>query len=276
MFEICRQYLKSIANDIGVADVRFKRGSAQSKREVRIFSMPTRGRTEQITNRQGENARQGILDYSDPNDRFPSRTTDVTATDATGNTGTMVKATGANFQTNGVVANDYFHRDDNGKRSKIVSVDDEDTLTISDADITGNDTSFHVSPKDGTPIVKRRVIKALRYLTFVVQFNARTLAIAEVDYNNFMRKVGKFIYDGQFAEYIDEDSGSTTTDSKGNPIRISFGAYEMGDNQYYPELQNSIVQEFEFVGGIYLVPDASSGEISVPAEWVAPEGLVTV
>ena len=277
MFELCRNYLKTVANNIGVNDVRFRRGSAQSKREIRIFSMPTRGRLEQIVDAQNENRRQGIQDYIDPTDKSPARSIAVTTTDATGNTGTTVKATGAQFQTNGVVATDYFIRDDNGKRSEIVSVDDEDTLTITDANITANSTAFHISSNDGKPIVKRRVIKAMQYLSFVVQFNARTIEISNADFLNFNRNIGKYIYDGQYAEYMDElDSYSVKVDSKGNPIKINLGAYEFLDNQNYPELQNIIVQEIEFVGGVYIVPDYSTSEIEVPSSWVVPESEVNV
>ena len=276
MFVLCRDYLKSIANQIGVDDVRFRRGSAQSKREIRIFSMPTRGSVSQITNKQNENARQGIQTYIDPNDRTPFRTTGVAVTDTSGNSGTTVKVTGALFVTNGVLADDYFHRNDNGKRSKIASVDDEDTLTLSDSNITANALSFHVSPQDGNQIVKRRVIKAMQNLTFVVQFNARTIAISEADFLNFNRNVGKYIHDAQFAEYYDEIDESTKQDIIGNPIKINLGAYEFLDNQHYGELQNSVLLEVEFVGGIYIVPDPTNSEIAVSNDYVVPASTLDV
>ena len=273
MFTICRNYLKTVANNIGINDVRFRRGSAQSTREVRIFSIPTRGVLGQNFNHYNEQ----VETYVDPNDRDPARSISVTKTDTTGNTGTTVKATGAQFQTKGVVADDYFIRDADNLRSKIVSVDDEDTLTLTDTGITGDELDFHISPKDGNPIEKARVLKADQQISFVVQFTHRKIELADADFRNFQRNVGKFIYDGQYAQYYDKrDHTTPVTDAKGNKIKINLGRYDFNDNQYYGENPNLIVQEIEFVGGIYLVPDPPTGNLQVDPVWVVPVADVNI
>ncbi len=258
MFTICRDYLKSVANGIGISDVRFKRGSAQATREVRIFSIPTRG----VLGQNFNHYKEQVETYVDPNDRAPARDIQNTTTDTTGNTGTTVKATGAQFVTKGVVADDYFIRDDNNKRSKIQSVLDEDTLNLFDTGITDDKLSFHVSPKDGRPIEKARILKADQTISFIVQFAHRKIELCDADFREFNRNVGKFIYDGQYAQYYKKtDHTTVVTDAKGNKIKINFGRYDFNDNQYYGENPNMIVQEIEFVGGIYLVPDTPTGAI---------------
>ena len=273
MFTICRNYLKSVANGIGITDVRFRRGSAQGTREVRIFSIPTRGVLGQNFNHYNEQ----VEAYVDPNDRSPARDIQNTTTDTTGNTGTTVKATGAQFQTKGVVADDYFVRDDDNRRSKVLAVPDEDTLTIEDAGITADGVDFHVSNKDGSPIEKARVLKADQQISFVVQFSHRKIELADADFRNFQRNVGKFIYDGQYAQYYDKrDQVTPITDAKGNKIKINLGRYDFNDNQYYGENPDMIVQEIEFVGGVYLVPDPPTGQLQVDPVWVVPKADVVI
>ena len=274
MFLLARDYLKSVLNDIGITDVRFRMGSAKGTREARIFSMANRGRITRPKEHSGKDARQGVINYIDPTDKSPSRTIGINKTEVSGNDDYAVVAIGALFITNGVVANDYFIRSSDGKRSKIITVVDEDTLTLEDLEITADNIEFYISPNDGNPIVKSREKKSVQALGLVVQFSNRTIELAEIDFKNFNRKIADAIYDGQYAQYYDERTDANIEDAKGNPINIVLGSYEFLDNKYYGELENAIVQQIEFVGGIYIVPDQSVNQIGVSSEWIAPESEI--
>lgn len=271
MFEICRNYLIGVLkNNVGITNVSTTRGQASGAREARVYSMPTRGSVAQdFTNQQ-----ESVRTYTDPHDKYPTRFIGVT--DATGNSGTTVKCDTGNFIVNGVVPNDYYIADITNRRSKITAVPvGGKTLTLADA-IAANGVAFRVASKDGKPREKRRQLKANERLTFVVEFTNHNLTAANADFRNFIRNVGKFIYDGQVAYYISNDGLSVVEDLKGNKIKVNLGPVEWGDNQYFPELNNKVLVEVEFEGGIYLVPDPATGALEIDKTWVAPDVTLDV
>lgn len=264
MFDICRAYLVDVVkNQLGITNVGFTRGDAAGTRQARIFTMPNRGVLEKQYTRQQEVIRY----YTDPNDCSPARLSGTT--DAAGNEGSNIIATGADFVAAGVIPDDYFINDRTNRRSKIFEILSETELVLQTSDGVENSVAFHISPKNGKAKQKTRIVKAEQRLTFVVEFTNQNILKANEDFLNFNRKIGSFIYDGQFAQLIDKD-GNVETDSKGNKIQVIVGAYEFGDNQFYPELTNKIVQEIQFVGGIFITPDAATGLVEVAADWVAP------
>jgi hypothetical protein len=269
MFEICRAYLVDVLkNRVGITNVSFTKGQASGAREARVFSMPTRGSVAQDFTKQQETIRY----YTDPHDKYPARFSGTT--DATGNTGTTVKCDTGNFLVNGVVIDDYYIENVSNRRSKVVSVPTGGkTLVITDA-IAANGVAFRVAPKDGKPRERRRQLKANEKITFVVEFTNTNLTAANADFRNFIRNVGKFIYDGQIAYIL--DGVTVEADTRGNKIKVNLGPVEWGDNQYFPELNNKILVEVEFEGGIFVVPDPFTGAIELDQDWVSPETSLSI
>jgi len=269
MFEICRNYLVDVLkNRVGITNVSFTRGQASGAREARVFSMPTRGSVAQDFTKQQETIRY----YTDPHDKYPARFSGTT--DATGNTGTTVKCLTGNFNVNGVVVDDYYIDNVSNRRSKVVTVaTDGKSLTITDA-IAANSVAFRIAPKNGKERERRRQLKAIEKITFVVEFSNHNLTAANADFRNFIRNIGKFIYDGQIAYIL--DGVTVEADTRGNKIAVNLGPVEWGDNQYFPELNQKVLVEVEFEGGIFVVPDPYTGAISIDPDWISPDVFLSV
>jgi hypothetical protein len=131
-----------------------------------------------------------------------------------------------------------------------------------------------IDPEDeleiGYPKRKKRIEVARQFITFVVELTAKTPELLNDDFNAFFRNLAQFVYDGQVANYIEETTGAQKTDTKGNKIKVTPGAYDFNDNKFYGDIVSRCFIEIEFEGGVYLVPDPVEGRVVFPAEFVTP------
>jgi len=116
----------------------------------------------------------------------------------------------------------------------------------------------------GQPKVKHRIKKANYTQSFLIELTHKTPQELVDDFNDFVRNVGKFIFDGQTATRLDK-LGNTDIDLKGNKIKINFGAVNWNDNQFYKEIKNWVGMEISFESGIFLVPDPEAADIVLPS-----------
>jgi len=115
----------------------------------------------------------------------------------------------------------------------------------------------------GEPKIKHRIQKGIFSQGFLVELTHRTAVLLNDNFKNFVRNVGKFIYDGQTATRIDV-KGDTIFDNRGNLIKITFGSVAWNDNNFYKEVKHWVGMEITFEGGIFLVPDPEAADIVLP------------
>jgi len=125
----------------------------------------------------------------------------------------------------------------------------------------------------GLPTVKHRILKADQFIVFAVRLLNTTDVLLNTDFKNYIRNIGKFIFDGQTATALKPD-GSTDTDTTGNKIFIELGSYNFNDNRFYGNFPHKCIIEIGFRGGIYLVPDVEPSTISVPGSFVKPTASI--
>jgi hypothetical protein len=198
----------------------------------------------------------------------------IGVTDATGNTGKAVHCADALFVTGGYQVGSLFTNNDDVKSSAVASIVSETHLTLEDLGVTGNSKHFTLKGLDdtGLPKIKARIKKADQKIRFVVElFNPKDEGLND-DFNDFIRNLGKFIYDGQAAKYIED--GVNKTDTKGNVIRINLSNYDFNDNKFYGDIGNKVFIEVEFEGGIYVDTDPETEEIEVPVNWTSPNSSI--
>lgn len=192
-------------------------------RRADIYTLPTRGRLEL----KYQYSKENVWKYADWFDVHKRNTSGVT--DATGNSGKEVHVAGALFVTNGYQVGSLFTNTEDVLSSKVAVVVSETHLTLEDSGVTGNSKHFTLKGLDdtGLPKIKSRIKKADQKITFVVELtNPKAEGVAE-DFSDFIRNLGKFIYDGQAAHYIED--GQNKTDTKGNAIRVRLDTYDFNE-----------------------------------------------
>ncbi len=165
-----------------------------------------------------------------------------------------------------------------GRRASIFTIPQRGTLA-QNFDNRREVVEAYEDPTDldgttGLPIKKERVLKADQFIAFAVRLTNTKPGLLNTDFKNYIRNIGKQIYDGQTASALKPD-GSTDTDVTGNIIKIELGAFNFNDNRFYGNFPNKCIIEVGFRGGIYLDPDRVPARQSVPGSWTTPEAVLT-